>query len=59
MIKYVLKNKQGLYLQSLSANRNDYSFTTDILSALSFRNKDDADKKRMALLKYKLIVVEA
>ncbi len=42
---YLLKNKNGLYLMSLSPLRNDYGFTTNRQMALQFSDLDEAEKK--------------
>lgn len=42
---YLLKNKNGLYLMSLSPLRNDYGFTTNKQMALQFSDLGEAEKK--------------
>lgn len=56
-MKYALQNTQGLYLQGMGIGRNDYSFTTDINQALVFTDKEEAEKKRNVLMRYKTTVV--
>ena len=53
---FVLINSQGLYLQQI--DYNDYAFISDYTKALKFTNKEEADKKRNSLLKYRVKVFE-
>ncbi len=55
---YALVNKFGLYLMSLSANRNDYGFTKEKSLALTFYNKDEAEKKCNALKRFQCSIQE-
>lgn len=55
---FVLKNKAGLYLISLSKNRNDYGFSAEKDLALQFNNREEAEKKRQTLMRFNCIVSE-
>lgn len=55
---YALVNKFGLYLMALSANRNDYGFTKEKSLALTFYNKDEAEKKCNVLKRFQCSILE-
>jgi len=53
---FLLVNSQGLYLSQIDFN--DYVFEKQYFTAMKFDNKQEAEKKASALLKYKVKVVE-
>lgn len=53
---YLLKNKNGLFLMSLSPIRNDYGFTTNRQIALQFSDFDEAERKRNHLKRFGLSI---
>ena len=53
---YYLKNKLGLYLQSMGKMRNDYSFTKDINEAMYFDVLAAAESKKQKFSVLKLSI---
>lgn len=53
---YLLKNKNGLFLMSLSPIRDDYGFTTNRQMALQFKDLDEAEGKCNHLKRFGLSI---
>lgn len=53
---YLLKNKNGLFLMSLSPIRNDYGFTTNKQIALRFNDLGEAERKCNHLKRFGLSI---
>ena len=56
-MKYALQNSNGLFIQVMGNTRNDYSFTNNESEALTFKERDEAERRSKELMRFGVKVV--